>query len=81
MRTLVADVLGCYVARSPKQLLSLYDASMHPTLRFIDPFAVAAPLPEARLQFYALQKYVVLGGVQQERPYFDGTTGYACLIL
>lgn len=50
-------VLECYTTRSGPRLAALFDQLYSPDTTFADPFAVATPRHEARLQFLSLQHF------------------------
>ncbi len=50
-------VLECYTTKSGPRLAELFHQLYHPTTTFEDPFVVASPRHEARLQFLSLQHF------------------------
>jgi hypothetical protein len=50
-------VLECYTTRSGPRLAALFDQLYSPDTTFADPFVIATPRYEARLQFLSLQHF------------------------
>jgi hypothetical protein len=54
---IIKSVLECYTTKSGPRLAALFDQLYAPDTTFADPFVVASPRHEARLQFLSLQHF------------------------